>query len=105
MPLQAPTGFGVTNIALLSGGANYIGAPAVMITGGSGTGATAIAQINAAGVITNILVTSVGYGYLPTDSADRAAAGRRRDQHRFLGTVTSRRTPTPAAWSRRARGR
>ncbi len=67
--LQGVTGFGVTNMALASGGAGYIGAPLVLITGGSGTGMTAVAQVDlVAGTVTNLLITSAGTGYLPTDA-------------------------------------
>ncbi len=67
--LLAPTGYGVTYIPLLTGGTNYIGAPAVKITGGSGLGATAIATIDlddgspTKGQVTGITITSSGVGY------------------------------------------
>ena len=68
-PLRAPTGYGVSSIVLTSGGSNYIGAPFVLVTGGSGVGATAIAQGDfASGQITNILVTSPGTGYANSDT-------------------------------------
>jgi len=72
-PLIAPAGSGVTGIALVSGGSGYIGAPAVLITGGSGKGATAIALVDleadspACGQVTNILVTGAGSGYGAAD--------------------------------------
>ncbi len=63
-PLQSPTGYGVSSIAIGSGGSGYIGAPLVSITGGSGRGATAIAQMDfVSGAVTNILVMSPGSGY------------------------------------------
>jgi autotransporter-associated beta strand protein len=71
--LVAPTGYGVTNVSLGTNGAGYIGAPLVRILGGSGVGATAIAQADLTlgsptfGQVTNLLVTSVGSGYLPGD--------------------------------------
>ncbi len=69
MPLLAPTGYGVSAIAVGNGGSGYIGAPLVSISGGTGSGATAIAQMNfTAGTITNILVTSPGSGYGSGDS-------------------------------------
>jgi len=62
--LLAPTGNGLASISLTNGGSGYIGAPVVQISGGGGTGATAIAQIDTnTGSITNILVTSAGSGY------------------------------------------
>ena len=63
-PLLAPTAYGMSAITLASGGSNYIGAPFIAISGGSGVGATANAQVNfSAGVITNIFITSPGSGY------------------------------------------
>jgi len=67
--LQAPVGYGVSSITLGDKGAGYIGTPIVRITGGSGTGATAIAQVDlnsvspTFGQVTNILITSPGYAY------------------------------------------
>ena len=72
--LLAPTGYGVTAIGLRSNGAGYIGAPAVNITGGSGTGATAIATVDLTdgsptkGQMTGITVTSPGFNYLSGDN-------------------------------------
>ena len=73
-PLLAPTGYGVSSIAVANGGAGYIGAPVVTISGGSGTGATAIASVDldttsaTYGQVTAITVTSPGVGYQITDS-------------------------------------
>ena len=80
-PLLAPIGYGVVGIPLRSNGAGYIGAPAVVITGGSGTGATAIASVDLAdgsptkGSLTGITVTSPGSGYLPGDKPTVTLAG------------------------------
>jgi autotransporter-associated beta strand protein len=66
--LTAPEGHGVASVPLASGGAGYIGAPFVVISGGSGTGATAIAEVDLdAGTVTSITVTSPGFGYQPGD--------------------------------------
>ena len=73
-PLVAPAGYGVSGVALASAGAGYIGAPAVLISGGSGKGATAIALVDleadspACGQVTNILVTGAGSGYNASDT-------------------------------------
>jgi autotransporter-associated beta strand protein len=73
-PLLAPAGYGVASIAVANPGAGYIGPPVVMISGGSGTGATAIASVdvNSAsptyGQVTGITVTSPGSGYQYTDA-------------------------------------
>jgi autotransporter-associated beta strand protein len=80
-PLLAPTGYGVVGIPLRSSGAGYIGAPVVVITGGSGTGATAIASVDLAdgsptkGSVTGITVVSPGSGYLSGDKPIVTLAG------------------------------
>ena len=61
-PLSAPTGRGVTSIPVVDGGSGYIGAPAVKITGGSGTGATAIAVMNG-DKVDHLVITNPGTGY------------------------------------------
>ncbi len=72
--LLAPTGLGVAYIPVAIGGAGYIGAPVVKISGGSGTGATAIAAVDlnpaslTSGQVTGITVTSPGVGYQSGDS-------------------------------------
>jgi autotransporter-associated beta strand protein len=62
--LVPPSGSGVTSIPVSSGGSNYIGAPFVQISG-TGTGATAYAQVSG-GAITNIVITNPGTGYTGT---------------------------------------
>jgi FtsP/CotA-like multicopper oxidase with cupredoxin domain len=52
----------VNSIAITSGGSGYTSAPAVAITGGGGTGATAVATV-AGGVVTGIELKTVGSGY------------------------------------------
>jgi autotransporter-associated beta strand protein len=49
-----------------TGGAGYIGAPVVQVYGGSGNGATAIANV-VNGVVTGVTLTSPGTGYQPGD--------------------------------------
>jgi autotransporter-associated beta strand protein len=61
-PLVAPTGSGITSIALTSGGTGYVGSPIVKLTGGGGTGASAIPVISA-GQVTGITITNPGVGY------------------------------------------
>lgn len=63
-PLQAPVNFGVTSVSLSAFGAGYIAPPAVSLTGGNGTGATAVAEIDlSSGKLTAIRITSPGVGY------------------------------------------
>ncbi|USZ80549.1 putative tail protein [Serratia phage MQ-4] len=53
---------GVTAITLSAGGTGYTAAPAVSITGGGGTGATATATVSG-GVVTGVTITNHGSGY------------------------------------------
>jgi hypothetical protein len=55
----------ITGINLTESGAGYVNAPAVTITGGGGTGATAVANI-LDGAVTRFTVTSAGFGYTST---------------------------------------
>ncbi len=87
--LLAPTGYVVTNISLTSNGGGYIGPPLVQITGGSGVGATAIAQIDfATGQLTNILMTSYGSGYLSNDTLTVSLLGGGFTNPATLGTIS-----------------
>lgn len=80
-PLLAPASSGVASIGVTSGGAGYVGPPVVVLSGGGGTGATAIAQVNltlghpAFGQITNFLVTSAGSGYSSAPSVTLVGGG------------------------------
>lgn len=70
-PLLAPAGKGVHGIASFTGGTGYVAPPIITITNGAGdttgTGATAIAQINTAnGTVTNIIITCPGVNYTAT---------------------------------------
>jgi len=79
--LQAPVGNGVSNIVLSSSGSGYIGAPYVQITGGGGSNATAIAQIDSNifsptyGQVTNIVVTNPGQGYTGAPTVQLVGGG------------------------------
>lgn len=53
---------GVTAITLSAGGTGYTAAPAVSITGGGGTGATATATVSG-GAVTGVTITNHGSGY------------------------------------------
>jgi hypothetical protein len=58
------TGAFVTGYIITDGGAGYTSDPAVTLTGGGGSGATASAQIDPnSGVVTNIMPGSAGSGY------------------------------------------
>lgn len=53
----------VTAITVTNGGTGYTSAPAVALTGGNGTGATATAEIDAQGRVSKIIVSNPGTGY------------------------------------------
>lgn len=71
--LNAPSDYGVSSVSVTSGGLGYIGAPAVGISGGSGSGATAYASVDTDpesatfGKVTGITVTCPGTGYQAGD--------------------------------------
>ncbi|MBM3860783.1 MAG: PEP-CTERM sorting domain-containing protein [Verrucomicrobia bacterium] len=67
--LLAPSGQGITNIPWAGDLTGYIGAPYVDISGGNGTGATAVAIFDyTTGSVTGIVITSAGFGYQPGDT-------------------------------------
>lgn len=61
-PLLAPTGNGVNAAGLMVGGGGFIDTPVVTVTG-DGTGATAVAQVDANGNLTGITMTNPGRDY------------------------------------------
>jgi autotransporter-associated beta strand protein len=73
--LLAPAGSGVSSISITPRG-GYIGPPFVTITGGGGTGATAIAQFDSAsGFVNGITVTCPGYGYTAAPTVSLSGGG------------------------------
>ncbi len=80
--LLAPTGSGVSTIAVANGGSGYIGAPMVMITGGSGTGgATAMANMASDGSgqgtykVASITITNPGVYTAPPTTVALSGGG------------------------------
>lgn len=65
---------GVTAITIGNGGTGYTSAPAVTLTGGGGTGATAEATVSG-GVITKITVTNAGQGYTTAPTVALSGGG------------------------------
>ncbi len=84
-PLLAPTGSGVSNIPVATGGAGYLDTPIVTITGGGGVGATAVATI-AGGAVTNITILSPGTGYTSAPTVTLFGGGDSSPAE--LGTAT-----------------
>ena len=75
-PIDHPTGAGVAGIAINAAGTGYIAPPHVNITGGGGSGATAIANINReTGALTGIEITSPGKGYTSTPTVTLVGGG------------------------------
>ena len=64
---------GVTTIPVTNGG-SYLSAPLVSITGGGGTGATAVANLTN-GVVTSITITNPGTGYTGTPTVTLIGGG------------------------------
>lgn len=73
--LQAPSGNGVSSIAVTNGGTGYIAPPIVTIAGGGGAGATAIANVDANGVVIGITITNSGTGYTGTPTVSFVGGG------------------------------
>ncbi len=103
---STPTGSGAAAIPVLgmtsasftlsNAGSGYTSAPVVTITGGGGTGATAVATINATTkVVTSVTLTNPGYGYTtaPTftftgGAGVNAAVTANASSFSFLGLTT-----------------
>lgn len=73
--LQAPAGKGVAAISVTQG-EGYIGPPAVVISGGNGSGATAMALFDSSsGAVTGIQITSPGINYTTTPTVTLTGGG------------------------------
>ncbi|MEZ5384255.1 MAG: autotransporter-associated beta strand repeat-containing protein [Prosthecobacter sp.] len=90
--LQAPTGDGVSSIAVTSAGSGYVGAPYVEITGGGGSGATASATVDldptsgTYGQVLGIVVTNPGIGYTSAPTVTLLGGG---GSGAVIGTVST----------------
>jgi len=86
VPLRAPAGSGVTSIGITPRD-GYIGPPMVAISGGGGTGATAVATFDSTlGRVTGIEITSPGFGYTSTPTVTLSGGGT--NVQTALGSVT-----------------
>jgi len=74
-PLLAPAGNGVSATGLTTSGSGYFDTPLVIITGGGGTGATAIATIDPSGNLTGIQMTNPGINYTSPPTFALAGGG------------------------------
>ena len=86
-PLLTASGTGLATVPVSAGGSGYLSAPIVKITGGSGTGATAIATVNS-GTISGITITNPGTGYSPSDTLTFTLIGGNPASAATLGTPT-----------------
>jgi len=64
---------GVNSVNITNGGSGYVG-PDVAITGGNGTGATAVATVTG-GVVSSITITNPGIGYTATPTVTITGGG------------------------------
>lgn len=87
MPLLAPVGSGVSAIAVASGGSGYLDTPLVALTGGTGSGAQAIANVSG-GVVTSFTITNPGVGYAPGDVLTAALFGGGATTAAVPGAIT-----------------
>jgi autotransporter-associated beta strand protein len=90
LPLQAPTGMGVTALPSLPGGvlSGYSGAPYVEISGGSGKGATGVSLFDyTTGNVTGLVITCAGRDYQTGDSVTVTLKGGGQADN-VLGSAT-----------------
>ncbi len=87
LPIQAPTGNGVSATGLSVSGSGFVDTPAVQITGGGGTGATANAIIDSNGNLTGIVITNPGTDYTSAPTFTLVGGGVTNTGH-ISGTAT-----------------
>ncbi|MCL1920320.1 MAG: autotransporter-associated beta strand repeat-containing protein [Kiritimatiellaeota bacterium] len=76
VPVEGALGMGVAAIAIGNGGTGYIAPPHVLINGGGGSGATAIAHIDRlSGELTGIEITCPGTGYITAPGVTLTGGG------------------------------
>jgi hypothetical protein len=68
-------GTGVSGIYVSDGGSSYESAPTVSITGGGGSGATAVAHVGTTGTVTQIVLTNRGSGYTSAPTISLSGGG------------------------------
>jgi autotransporter-associated beta strand protein len=84
--LLAPSGSGVSGVPGFSPLGGYIGAPYVQISGGGGTGVTAVAVFDrASSNVTGVVVTSPGFSYTSAPTVTLVGGGK---ANYSLGTAT-----------------
>lgn len=88
--LTAPTGNGLSALTLGTPGAGYVSQPVVSITGGGGSGASAIATV-ANGTVTGFIITNPGSGYTGVPTVTLIGGGATT-----TATATAALAPVPA---------
>ena len=68
---QVVNGF-IVGATVTSGGSGYVSVPGIIIVGDGGSNATAVAEISAGGVVTNISITDAGNNYTSTTTIEIA---------------------------------
>ncbi len=93
LPVPTEGGLVLSEIRVTSGGA-YLTAPTVVITGGGGTGATAVAQLTS-GAVSGVTIISRGTGYTTAPTISFAGGnGSAAVAHSVLGFPVKRVTMT-----------
>lgn len=73
-PLVAPRGNGVVTIPVTNGGSGYLGPPLIDISGGAGSGATALADL-VDGSVKSVTITHAGVDYLSAPTVSVLGGG------------------------------
>lgn len=104
--LDPPVGSGVATIPVSNGGSGYLAPPIIRISSDpvSGTGATAVAVINASGTVTGITVTNPGVGYTSGTPAVITIEGQGSGSGLTLGTPTYAANITSGGLKKRGAG-
>jgi len=74
-PLLAPTGNGLSSLTVTGNTSGFLSAPIVQISGGGGTGASAIANIDGSGNLTGFTIVSPGSGYTSAPTVTLVGGG------------------------------
>jgi len=85
---------GITSIVLLNGGKDYTTAPTVTLTGGGGTGATAVAYVSN-GSVTSLELTNPGSGYTSDPVVTFGGPGTGAEANAFRNGFPTPHRPSP----------
>jgi len=91
--LRGAGGWGVSGLTLSSGGSGYLAPPRVVLSGGSGSNATAVAFVDhLSGAVTGVVVTCRGEGYASGDTIALSFTGGGGSGAAGSATLTENRT-------------